>query len=371
MKILIAYASAGAGHRRAAEALYNYIKDNYTQTEVKITDVLEYTNCIFRNLYNRGYAFLITKLPLIWSLVYRITYSRTLGRLNKNLRYVINRLNTRGYEKFLLRFKPTIIISTHFLPSEVTSYLKREKNLNSYLVTVITDFSVHPFWISDGSNEYMVASEFTKHELVARGIAEDRIRVSGIPVDSKFTRTYDRGFLCKRLDIQPGLFTLMLETAGFGLGPFEEIIDLLHQDLQLLVVCGRNRRLFNRLETRSYRNVKIFGFIDNIEELMAVSDMIITKPGGLTISESLAMSLPMIFITAIFGQETKNARILESYAIGTSPADTKSLRDKVYYYKDNPTQLMSIKEDIGRIRKPFAAREICDAICKGSPGIAC
>ncbi len=366
MRILIAYASAGDGHRRAAQALYDYISQNYQREELRISDILDYTNPIFKNLYSKGYAFLVSRLPCLWNLSYRISYSRLLSCFSKNLRYIINRLNTKGYEKVLIKFAPDVVIATHFLPTEVIASLKKEGKLNTYLVTIITDFSVHPFWISKEVNKYIVASSHTRAELINFGIAENKIVISGIPVDLKFSRVYDRGAISERLGIKQDIFTVILVTAGFGLGPIEKIIELLYQDIQLLVICGRNRRLFERLRIKSYQNVKIFKFVDNIEELMAVSDIIITKPGGLTISESLAMNLPMIFFSAIPGQEVKNARILQWYKVGECLSNIKALRDKVYDYKNNITQLIKIKENISKIRRPYAAAKISDAICQNS-----
>lgn len=139
----------------------------------------------------------------------------------------------------------------------------------------------------------------------------------------------------------------------------------------MLVVCGNNNKLYKRLEARGHESVKIFGFINNIEELMAVSDVIITKPGGLTISESLSMGLPMIFISAIAGQETKNLEIMERYGVGINITDIKSIRGKIIDYKSNPEQLISIREKIARVKRPYAAKEISDALCQGGIRVAC
>lgn len=359
MKILIAYTCAGAGHRRSAEAIYNYLSANYPKLDIRIVDVLDYTTALFKNLYSRGYYYLIKRFPFLWSLAYRITYSRNLSVFNNKIGYIINRINTKGFKQLLLTHNPQIILATHFLPCEIAGFLKKNNKINSRLICIITDFNVHPFWVNLEVDAYTVAGEYAKKELISNGITQDKIRITGIPIDLKFSRIYDRGFICDKLGIKKDRFTALVVTAGFGLGPIEKIVDLLYRDVQLLTVCGNNRKLYRKLVSRSYPQVKIFGFLDNIEELMAVSDVIITKPGGLTISESLAMELPMVFISAIYGQETKNTRLLENCGVATTPRNLVALKEQVFNYKNNPGRLNMVKEKINKIKKPYAVKEIC------------
>lgn len=363
-KILIAYASAGEGHRRSAEAIYNYIEANFKVKEVKIFDVLDYTNFIFKNLYSKGYKLLVSKLPFLWNLAYQLTYNPTLKGFIKNLRYITNRINTKNFKKFLIKYNPEFVITTHFLVAEIISNLKKNSGLKTHLVAVITDFSIHPFWISDGVDDYMVACEHSRDELIAFGVEKDKIRVTGIPVDLKFSKIYNRTSFAERLGIDCNRFTILLVMAGFGLGPIERIVESLYKDIQLLVVCGKNRNLYKRLINKGYPSVMVFGFINNIEELMAVSDIIVTKPGGLTTSESLIMNLPMLFFSHIYGQEIKNAKILEGYGVGISFFNPRSLKEAIIDYKNNSDKLFRIKENISKMRKPYAAKEICDALFK-------
>lgn len=361
---MIAYISAGEGHRRSAEAIFNCIKNNYKEKDIRIVDALDYTNFIFKNFYAKGYAYLVTKLPSLWNLAYQITHNQNLKFFNKNFRYINNRLNTKNFVKFLLKYRPDIIIATHFLVTEVVANLKKRKCLESFLVAVITDFSVHPFWIQDEIDQYMVACEHTQEELITQGITKEKIKVTGIPVNLKFSNIYNRQYLIQKLGIEKDRFTVLLVMAGFGLGPIEEIVDLLYKDTQLLVVCGKNKNLYKRLIKKSYPSVRVFGFVDDIEELMAVSDIIVTKPGGLTTSECLAMGLPMLFFSPIYGQETKNAKILEAYGVGISFFNHRALKEVIIDYKNNSDKLFHLKENISKMKKPYAAKEICDALCK-------
>lgn len=356
-KILIIHASAGSGHLRAAQALYNYIK-GIGKDEVEIIDALNYTNPIFKYLYLKGYQLLVTYFPFLWAFAYNFTFKRRFIPLVKRLRFITNRLNAKKLERFLLEYQPDTVVATHFLPIEVISYLKNKQTISSKLNVVITDFNIHPLWTSPHVNKYFLACEHTKQELIDFGISEDKIVVSGIPVDLKFSKNYDKRLNRKQLGINPDKFTVTLTTSGFGFGGLEHIVNELCKEVQLIVVCGKNLKLFNKLEKRDHINTKIFKFVNNFEELLAASDIIITKPGGLTITESLVMNLPMIFIATIAGQEARNVAVLEKYGIAQSASNIDDIKHLVNICLKDTCYLGQIKERISKIKKPNATKEI-------------
>lgn len=370
MKIIIAYASAGTGHFKAAEAIYNFFKQKDKSLQLKLIDTLHYSNFFFSNIYSYGYSFLVRFAPCLWSLAFYITYARPLRRLAKSINFIIDRFNTKGFAQVLMRENPDFVISTHFLPTEICAKLKRNRRINSKLITVITDFGVHPFWIDERVDIYVVASDFTQEKLTLGGIKRQQIKALGIPIDFKFLKQYEKDDICKKIGIAPDKFTVLVVTGSFGIGPIEEIVNLLYKDVQVLVVCAKNKWLFMKLKNKNYPQVKAFGFIDNIQELMTASDIIITKPGGLTISEILAMELVPVFISAIPGQEIENVRVLERYGVGLKVNKIKEIKDMVLNYRDNPDKLSQMRENIRRIKKPFAAEELYNVICQGSVGTA-
>ena len=355
-KWLIIYASAGQGHRRAAEALYNYIQNNLNDIEVKIIDALDFTNLLFKNLYKDGYAFLVKNLSFLW----KISYIFSNFRFSRIIRFLVNRINTKRLENFIIEYQPNIILTTHFLPQEVVSYLKKRKVIKSKLIVIITDFSPHIFWISPFVDMYMVGLPDTKDKLLALGIEEDKILITGIPVDLKFSFAQDRAGLYKKFDLKD-TFTVLIVTAGFGLGPIERLVKALYKDFQLIVICGYNQKLFKKLK-KKYPQVKVFGFVENIDELMELSDIIITKPGGLTISEALIKELPMIFISPIFGQETENIKIIEKYGVGKEFKSVSRIKEFILECRDDPEKLPLMRKKISFIRKPYAVKEIVDAL---------
>lgn len=366
MKIIIAHASAGTGHLKAAEALHHSFKESYPGVDVRLVDALDFSSAPFRFIYRSGYSILVKYAPWLWSLIFRLTGIKAILRLAKGVNLGIDLLNIRDFSEFLIRENPDAIVSTHFTPPEIAAYLKKNSKIKSLLISVITDFGVHPFWLADGTDIYIAASEFSRNALMALGVKEGNIRVFGIPVDSKFLEEYDREALCRKLGIERERFTVLIATGSFGIGPIEEIVELLHQDAQLLVVCANNKSLYLKLKSRGYKGVRVFGFIDNIQELMSASDILIGKPGGLTISEGLVMNLYQIFIAAIPGQESENARALEAGGAGVYINDTACIKKLVLDLRDNPQKLGAIKKNIARIRRPRAAGEICDVVCQGS-----
>ena len=371
MKIIVTYASAGAGHFKAAEALYNYLKEHYPQAELKLLDVLDMSCPIFAFFYRWGYSFLIRRAPFLWQVAFFLTDFKLSRFFTRAVAVVINKMNTGGFIRFLIKENPDVLISTHFLPSELAARLKRKGKIRSKLITQITDFGVHPFWVSKGTDIYIVASLLGKEQLKGFGVREDTIKELGIPVGSKFLKKYEKQELRKKLGTDLQKFTVLAITGSFGIGPLEKIADILHEDIQVLVVCANNKKLYSRLTKRNLENVKVFGFIHNAEELMAASDLIITKPGGLSTVESLTMDLFPIFISPIPGQETGNIKALAFEGVGFYPKNISQLKDIVMDFKEHPDKLEFARQAVKKMKRPDCLRGICNVVCEGSAGASC
>ena len=362
MKIIIAYASAGAGHRKAAEALFNYYKMNSQKDDIRIMDVLDFTNPLFKTIYVKGYLFLVNNALWLWSMIFNATASRFLRNFNKKLFLCLDLINARKFAKLLIDEQPDILISTHFMPPEIAAYLKNKQRIRSKIVTVVTDFGVHPFWIHEGTDIYAVASPFSRKQLVKEGVDNSIIIESGIPIEERFIRPIDKETIRAKLGLDKNKVTALIMTGSFGIGPIEEIVQTLHNDLQIVVVCANNKELYEKLSKKDYPNVKVFGFVHNIDELMSASDIAIVKPGGLTISELLSMELAPIFICPIPGQETNNIKALEEYGLGTLCKNAQDIKKIVLGYIQNPQTLLNIKTTARSIKKPSASQDIFNAL---------
>ncbi len=360
MKILVIHASAGAGHLKAAEAVYNGIKKS-TDHDVVLVDALDYSSYLFQKLYKQTYFFLISKTPYMWGFFFWILDLAWLQPLIRLLRRIQNTLNTKRLHRFMVEERFDYIVMTHFMPTEIAAALKRSGRISSTLITVITDFDVHRIWLAEGIDTYTVASDWTKEKLKRIGIASEQILSSGIPTDEKFSVLVDISALKKKLGLQEDVFTVLVATGSFGIGPIEEIINTL-EGFQVLVVCGHNVGLYQKLSAKNLKHIHVLGLVDNMHELMAVSDAMVTKPGGLSISEALVSQLPLIFFNAIPGQETGNIRVLKEHGIGISGCHVDQICGELQKMKSSKDAFLTILKRTKALARPSAVNVIISLI---------
>ena len=356
MKILFIHASAGAGHSKAAEALYRGLKKENGHDAVLI-DALDYSSPYFKKFYKWTYYALISRFPWVWGFFFWAANMSWLQPFVRLSRRAYNGLNTRKLHRFMRGERFDYIFATHFLPAEVAGALKRSGQISAKLVTVITDFDVHRIWLSKQTDYYAVATEWTSKKLQKLGVAPQSIIVSGIPTDEKFAVFVDIRALKKKLELYENTFTVLIATGSFGIGPIEAILDEL-TEFQVIVVCGHNESLFRKLSARQYRLAKILGLVDNMHELMAVSDAMVTKPGGLSISEALVSQLPLIFFNAIPGQETGNIRVLKEYGIGISGCTVKQIGEELMRMRSSKDTFLTTLKKTRALARPAAVRDI-------------
>lgn len=361
MKILVIYVTAGEGHKKAAEAIFEKLKSS-TPHEIISVDALDFTNPFFKFSYSRGYSFLIARLPFLWGLFFWFTNNALLSKPVACVRNFCNFINSRGLSNFILAQKPDIVISTHFFSNQVVSRLKQIGKLNCKFISVITDFYIHYFWLAEEVDIYTVAYPKLKDYLISKGIPESKIKIMSIPVKDSFLKPIDKEYLCKNIKIKPNVFTALIVTGAIGIGPIEKIVNSLQKHIQLIVVCGRNKRLFKKLAKLECESLRVFGLVDNMHELMSASDVIITKAGGLTISESLVKELPMIFFNLIPGQEKANAKLMQSQGMGVIAKNVKHIEDIILKLKNNPAELDKMKQNISIFTAQESQKNILDIL---------
>jgi processive 1,2-diacylglycerol beta-glucosyltransferase len=356
-KILILYASAGAGHKKAAEALADAAQSQ--GKDVVSRDIVDFMPSLTRWCYTKGYTLAITKFLWFWGLLYKAFDAPWLSLMNVRLRKFVNAIVCHKLIKYLKDEKPKVVISTHFLASEAVSYLKEKHPFKASLTTVVTDFGVHNFWIAPRTDLYCCASQESRQALLRRGIEDERIKVTGIPLHQKFRGYRDREEVCQKLNIKSDCFTVLIATGRFGAGPIEKALAMFKEDqIQFLVVCGHNAKLYNSLQSKNFAFVRLFGFVENMEELMAVSHLMLTKAGGLTVTEALNTGLPMIFFFLVPGQEMINAKILETAGAGSIVTSLKGLRETILRFRENAGYLASFKEKALSLAKPDSCQHI-------------
>ena len=360
MKILCIHASAGAGHLKAAEAIYNGIRKS-TDHDVVLVDALDHSSFLFKKFYRETYFFLISRLPFVWGFFFWLLDMPWIQPVIRVLRRLQNRLNTAGLHRFLQKEQFDYIFMTHFMPTEVAAALKRSGLISSKLITVVTDFDVHKIWIAEGIDMYTAASDWTRGKLENLGISPDRILVSGIPTDEKFSNFVDISWLKRKLELREDIFTVLVATGSFGIGPIEDVI-LEIKGFQVIVVCGRNKDLFKKLSAKNSRLVYVMGLVDNMHELMAVSDVMVTKPGGLSISEALVSQLPLVFFNAIPGQETNNIRVLKNYGLGISGCSITQIGEQLKEMRSSKDMFLTTLKRTKALARPCAVSDIISLI---------
>lgn len=346
MKIFIIYASAGSGHKKVAEALHEEAVSVYGKGSITLLDILDYLPPFFRFLYSKGYIFTISKMKWFWGVLFHITDSPYLPFLNGRIRNLFNIQTCSRFLRFIKQENPDVIISTHFLVNELVSFQKDRGDINSKVISVVTDFGVHNFWIAMNIDCYVAASVKTKDILVSKGIKEEKIKIFGIPTRKQFERNMDRGQIKESFGLEKDIFTVLILVGGIGIGPIYEIVTLLSDEMNVVVVCGSNKKLYNRLKSLTFKKLRVFGWVDTIEEMMCVSDIVITKPGGSSVSECLLMGLPMIFFSIIPGQESFNAKIISEAGMGCIVTAPPRIKEKVLFYMNNPQKLSDMKDII-------------------------
>jgi len=356
-KILIVYATAGIGHTKAALAVKDALDEKGEGFSYEVVDILNYTNAFLKWIYHRFYIILVSDFPFIWAVVYHLLDIPFVYNCIKGLRTLMNRMNSKKFADYLNRTKPDIVVSTHFFSSEVVSCLKRKGIVNPYLITIITDFKRHMYWIAKGTDLYIVGSEILHEQLKFLGIEARKIKILGLPVEQNYFKALDRNALYKKLDIQKNSFVILIASGGFGVGPVEKIAKELmaaNLPIQLMVVCGKNlplRQGMEKIQKKSGMPMKVYGFVDNMHEFMEVADLLISKSGGMTVSEALAKELPMIITSPIPGQEMRNCEFLTENGVALREDNPSLIRKKVTKLFSNKESLDSMKSNIRRIKK--------------------
>jgi processive 1,2-diacylglycerol beta-glucosyltransferase len=365
MKVFIIHATAGAGHKQAAKALYDaFSKLDSGNNQIENIDALDYTNSLFKKAYPDVYIFLVTYLPFFWGIIFHLLNTRSLMPLINSFRYFFNSLHGAPLVKYVIAEQPDVIICEHFMSAQLMADLRHKKKINSLVVCGVTDFGVHQFWVNKGIDYYLAASESTKQELISMGVGPESIRVTGIPIGEQFAGAQDKRMIRDKLDLDKDKFTILVTSGGFGVGPIKTIVrnlDEMDKDMQIIVVCGKNKDLYEYFKQAVFKKrVQVNGFVTNMHEFMEAADLIVSKSGGLTVSESLAKGLPMLIIKPIPGQETRNAEIIEQNNIGRRINNVNMIAGYVEeLLKDDQKLLKLMKANACKLAHPNAASEIC------------
>jgi len=370
-KILLMYITKVSGHRQATVAIQQSLKQLDPSVEAPAVNGFGYTYPVLEKVVHNTYMRVIKSTPKVWDYIYDNP------KIVKNSQSIKNFLHKTSHEKvakLFERYQPDTVVCTQAFPCGMIADFKRANKLDTKLIGVLTDFEPHSFWINKGVNYYIVPTLEGKERFMKKGVPEDMIKVYGIPLRMKFAMQLNKRPIALKLDLDPDIPTILIMGGGQGLGPIKAIVKSLikvNLNIQIIVISGKNKKIINSLNRKAKRTKKrinIYEFANNVDELMEVSDLIITKPGGMTTAESLAKGLPMIIVDPIPGQEMRNTDFLIKKGIGIRVDDIDEIGEEVELLLRSPERLNAMRKEAYANSKPHASLDIAKLILGQNDG---
>lgn len=374
MKILIMSVKAGYGHHSAAKAIIEKFEKH--GHECIMLDIFEYINKKLGDLIQASYLLSNKYLPTPYGKVY--------GKLDKkNEPYgsysplvLASHMVSKRLEGYMREFNPDFVIGTHSFAGMIMSEMADLEIITCPTLGIVTDFTVHPFWESTLLDYYVTPSEALIYEMERKGIPGDKVLPLGIPVREEFSQKTEKSAARKKLGLSEKA-TVLVMSGSMGYGNIKKTIaemDEFENDFQILCVCGSNKRIKAAIEKcRWKKDIHIFGFVNNIYDMMDAADVIVTKPGGLTTSEAFAKGVPIITVNPLPGQEDRNEDFLVNSGAAIMVNKRYGISEALYQVLNCPWRIKLMEESVRHIGKPNAAeslyRFVCEKVSENETGI--
>ena len=372
-KILLFYASFGGGHLSAANSIKQCIDENFSDCETKLVDCMLYVNKPINAISTTAYKEMAKKFPWVWGDIYAHTQKGPLARISSTS----NNLMAKKLLKLLKEYQPDVVISTHPFGSQMVSYLKRKALIDCELATILTDFAPHEQWLigSDYVDYFFVSHEKLRQELINTGIESNKVFATGIPLSNRFLMHFNKEEIKHSFGLDLNKKVILFFGGGeFGLGR-EVTIKILSAFIhhrgnhQIVAIAGKNEKMreeFNSLVEQENAEdfVTVLSYTHQVPELMSISDLVVTKPGGLTSTESLSSGLPMVLINPIPGQEEENAEFLENSGVAVWLRKNSDFEAEISKLLSDKDKLHKMKLNTKLLAKKHSTRDICDIILK-------
>ena len=368
-KVLILYGAYGGGHLSAAKTICKQLEDHYNhEVEVTMLDCIEYINKYVNKVSTEAYKELAKKVPWVWKQVYKSARHGPVSYISQTT----NKLMSYKLKLLIKEENPDLIISTHPFATQMCAMLKEKEKIDCKLATILTDYHIHDQWLvlANYNDYFFVSNEQMKTAMIAEGIHDQKIFVTGIPISESFSKQFNKEEIYKTFELSQDKKTVLFFAGGeFGLGRNTTVMVLkalirLFKNLQIVAISGKNKKMNKKFEelieqTNSSDRVKLLEYTDKVPELMSISSAVITKAGGLTITECLASNLPIIIINPIPGQEEENAEFLEKNEVAIWIKKGDSIARTLKNLAKNPEKITSMIENTKHLAKPKAGENIC------------
>lgn len=363
MKILIMSVRAGYGHHSTGKAIIEYLQN--AGHECEMLDIFDYINPLLGNSIQDGYLLSTKYLSSYYGRIYGRLTEKDVPYTKHSITALFSNAISKKLRQYVYEFGPDAIVGTHSYAGVVMTILKKNKVISCPAIGIVTDFTVHPFWESTDLDFYVIPDELLSWQMQKKGIDKSRLLPTGIPIRSQFSHKLDKKEARRRLGIKDKeTILLMMGSMGYGdVADSVKTLDSFDADFQVLCICGSNEKLRAVLKNSKYKkDIYIYGFVDNVDVMMDASDVIISKPGGLTTSEAFAKGLPMITMNPLPGQEDRNTDFLVNCGAVIAVNDRVRLSEALHQVFNCPWRLEHMRESVRHIGKPNATRDLCEFI---------
>ena len=359
-RVLVLSASIGAGHTMAADAVAAAFRSRHDVDEVMQLDVLRTTNEVYRSLYDEGYFALVKTVP--WLVGWGYDKSDQPFNMARALK-AWDRINNLDTVRTIKEFGPTHVVCTHFLPLRIVSLLVSQGTLRCSVSAVTTDYDFQGLWLTGAFTRMFVAREETRDHLVAIGVPERRVTVSGIPVRAGLDEPVDRAAVLHRYGLRDDVPTVLVSAGAAGGDYVRAIVGQVQRigrPHQTLVVCGRNAVLQASIQAQVHDDpaVRVLGYTTDMPDLLGAADVFVGKPGGLSSSECMAAGLPMALVNPIPGQEVRNSDYLLEEGAAVRCNYETTVGSKIEGLLADPVRLAAMSASARRIGHARAAQTI-------------
>lgn len=370
MKVLFLSIPTGGGHHQAAKAMENYFAGR-SDVECRMLDIAENVNSTLAEAVSKGYILSTTITPKIYGSLYDLLDMRPnpSSEVSKTNRFLSTAFRKKLYA-YIEAFRPDVIVSTHLFATITLNRIATHRPISAKLISIVTDFTIHPMWEQAKSDYYITASELLSYQAIKKWGSTDNVLPLGIPIDPKFAKKVPPAEAREAVGIADKFTVLvMMGSMGYGTHTIDMLkkLDNLREDFQVLVVCGSNEKLKNKIDKIKWKkDILTFGFVNNVDVLMDACNCIITKPGGLSTSEALAKRLPILMLDPIPGQEDRNKEFMLNNGIALNLSETFGADEAIYQLIHYPFKAIHLSKNTEHFAKPHAARDLGElmlAIC--------
>ncbi len=364
-RVLLMYISPVSGHRQGAVAIAKSLKSLDPDCEVMSINGFGYTYPLMEKIVNTAYMGVIKGAPQIWEYLYD---NPKVIKFSEKWKKSIHKSSHQKLKPLIDDFKPDVVVCTQAFPCGMVADYKKTYQLPMKVIGVLTDYAPHLYWLHEGVDYYVVPSQEAQERYVKEGIDKKRIKILGIPIRTKFAQAAGSEKIAKKLGLDLNVPTILIMGGGQGLGPMKEAVKSLvrlRRPLQLIVICGTNVKLVNwikKVQRKTDKKIIFYDYASNVDELMEVSTLIVSKPGGMTTSECLAKGLPMVIVDPIPGQEERNSQFLVNQGIAIRVDDKRHIGRDIEALLNNPQKLTAMRQAALDNGKPMAAENIARLI---------